>query len=58
MPASQTAARKCANWLAWRQGIGWSESDMPALADLWWKYHDEETGELLNAALDASKEQK
>jgi hypothetical protein len=44
---SPRAARACAKWLSYCTEIGWSKSALPKLADLWWQYHDEETGELV-----------
>ena len=34
-------ARRCAEWLRTCHDLGWKTSDMPALADLFWKYKDE-----------------
>ena len=47
MSASQQACRKLQEWLNACLQMGWRKSDLPALTDLWWEYHDEETGELL-----------
>ena len=33
-------------WLNYCKSIGWKASDMRGLTDIWWKYHDEQTGEL------------
>ena len=44
---SQIAIRKLLKWLAFCKSIGWSAESTPRLADLWWEYHDAETGEPL-----------
>jgi hypothetical protein len=46
MSASQRACRKLVEWLNFCKSIGWDASVMPQLTDLWWQYHDEQTGEL------------
>lgn len=44
---STIAAKKCLAWLQFCRSIGWRKEDTPLLADLWWKYHDPESGELI-----------
>lgn len=39
------AIRKLREWLDYCKRVGWPKAAMPGLADLWWKYHDEETGD-------------
>jgi hypothetical protein len=36
------AASDCAKWLQACKDMGWPKTDMPALCDLWWRYHDNE----------------
>jgi hypothetical protein len=40
------ATRKCHEWLRYCLEIGWPRESLKALADLWWKYHDKDTGRL------------
>lgn len=47
MSLSNRAARKMSNWLSWCINNGWHKSRISGLADLWLKYHDHETGELI-----------
>ncbi len=47
MSASQRACRKLMEWLNYCKSIGWKASDMRGLTDIWWKYHDEQSGELV-----------
>lgn len=47
MSLGRRAQRKLIEWLNFCREIGWEKSQMSGLADLWLKYHDEETGELL-----------
>jgi hypothetical protein len=47
MSASPRACRKLIEWLTFCRSIGWDASAMPRLTELWWQYHDEQTGELL-----------
>ena len=44
MTISLRASRKCAEWLIGCRQIGWPRSMLDQLEDLWWKYHDRETG--------------
>lgn len=37
---TRKAIKECAQWLAYCLSIGWSKSDLDALEELWWKYHD------------------
>jgi hypothetical protein len=48
------AARKCHEWLRFCLDIGWARTSLPALCALWWKHHDEKTGEL--TAIDGGAE--
>jgi hypothetical protein len=47
MALSKRAQVKFLAWLTWCRNHGWSKKDMPVLAELWLKYYDEETGELV-----------
>jgi hypothetical protein len=44
---SHLASKKFLAWMQFCKEIGWPKSDMNMLADLWWKHHDHETGELV-----------
>ncbi len=44
-------------WLNFCRSIGWKATDTPALVDLWWKYHDEETGELIETPTTRSRQE-
>ena len=35
------ALRDCAEWLRYCLIIGWQKSQLNALEDLWWQYHDD-----------------
>jgi hypothetical protein len=38
---TQKAIIQCAGWLRYCLEIGWQKSDLDALENLWWEYHDE-----------------
>lgn len=44
---TEKASKKLAKWLAYCLEIGWSKDHLDALEELWWKYHDSKTGELI-----------
>lgn len=46
MSASRRAVTKLRAFIRAAIELGWSRDSIPALVDLWWKHHDEETGEL------------
>lgn len=39
---SAHAARKCAEWLTWCRENGWPRESTGRLADIWWKFHDDQ----------------
>lgn len=43
---SNLAVRKLRAWLDYCLSIGWPRSALSRLTDLWWEFHDEETGDL------------
>lgn len=43
---TRNAIRDFKAWIATCKELGWSEKTMPALADLWWKWHGDD-GQLL-----------
>jgi hypothetical protein len=38
---TQKAIIQCAEWLRYCLEIGWPKSDLDALENLWWEYHDD-----------------
>lgn len=38
---TQKELLECAYWLSYCLKIGWRKSDLDALEETWWKYHDE-----------------
>lgn len=47
MRKSDKALWYCVKWLRFCLDIGWPTSNLDALRDIFWKYHDPQTGELL-----------
>jgi hypothetical protein len=46
MGATSKAIREYRQWIDYCKAMGWPEKDLAALADIWWKYHDD-NGELI-----------
>ena len=46
MSATRIALAKLLAWLDFCRAIGWPNNCLASLTDLWWQYHDEQTGEL------------
>ena len=46
---SLLAIRMCAGWLSLCIKLGWSKDALDELEALWWKYHDEQTGDFKEA---------
>ena len=38
--ASRTALARCLRWIEECRELGWNESQMDEIENLWWKYHD------------------
>jgi len=38
---SAKAVMACARWLVACKKLGWPESDLDELQEIWWRYHDD-----------------